>query len=206
MSSMNYVNSIPVFQGAQGKYYVIDGYKYHVSFPIQWALSHNNGDSCGPISCSNCAAYGTIRGVFVGYCGTCLNNYKNYANIWRGNCMGGLDVNILSNQTIWNMYPYMSGVRKSQIGDEHGAIIEDEEDDEEDFIQRLELDLSNINTADAYDDEDEGNTTPILHYYNEEQAYLNLERREPLHHVDRDYEREINDDSDSETVVLEYEY
>ena len=193
MSSTNYINSIPVFQGAQGKFYVVDGYKYHVSFPIQWALSHNNGDSCGPISCGNCVAYGTIRGVFVGYCGTCLNNYKNYANIWRGNCMGGLDVNVLSNQTIWNMYPYMSGVRKSQIGDEPDAIIEDEEDDEEDFIQRLEHELSSMNTAHAENENDNEWNKPMPMYYNEEGGYY--------------YEREINDDdSDSETVVLEYEY
>jgi hypothetical protein len=105
-----------------------------------------------------------------------MTNYNN-ANMWRGVFMGGLDVNDLSNQTIWNMYPYMSGIRKSEIGDEPGAIIRVEEDEEEDFIQRLErLDRLDTNVM-------HWNTTDRNYEINMEQTY----------------------DSDSETVVLEYE-
>lgn len=186
----SYVSSIPIFQGAQGKFYLLHGYKYHVCFPIEWALHHNNGSSCGPLACRNCQAYGTIRGVFVGYCGSCVENYKNFADIWRGNYMGGLDVNNLNSETIWRMYPYMFGVRKSQIGDEPGAIIEDEE--EEDIVQHLER--SNI----MHWNDDE-------HYYDQDvdEPFDPYEGEEQEHHV-----VEMNQyyDSDSETVVLDFEY
>jgi hypothetical protein len=95
---------------------------------MAWALSHmsfRSGiyvESSGPIHCGNCAAYGSIRGVFVGYCGTCVNYYSRNG-MWRGEVFGGLDVNILDDESIWRMYPYMYGVKKSEIGDESGADI-----------------------------------------------------------------------------------
>lgn len=128
MSHINciYITSIPVFHGIQGKFYVVDRYKYHTRFPIEWALNHTifrTGrrkefiEGSGPKDCDNCREYGTIRGVFVGYCGTCLDHYKN-SKEWRGNPMGGWDINDLDISSIHQMYPYMIGVNKSEIGDD----------------------------------------------------------------------------------------
>ena len=129
MSSTNYVTSIPIFQGIQGKFYLVDGYKYHPCFPIQWALDHmcfHSGEHenlSGPIGCENCAAYGSIRGVFVGYCSTCLNLCSKQG-IWRGVLIApGSDINELENLTIWQQYPYMYGIKKTEIGDEEEANV-----------------------------------------------------------------------------------
>lgn len=126
MSAITFVASIPVFNGFQGKFYIVDDYKYHTRFPIEWALDHKTfitgkrneyKETSGPKGCANCRAYGCIRGVFVGYCGTCLNHYENIQQ-WRGNPMGGWNINDLCEGSIIHMYPYMVGVKKSEIGDE----------------------------------------------------------------------------------------
>jgi hypothetical protein len=121
MSAVNYVTSVPVFHGAQGKYYLCDGFKYHPSFPMAWATD-NNLSGRGPIECGNCRAYGSIRGVFVGYCGGCVHTYEQ-ERMWRGVFFGGFDVNQMNNESIWRMYPYMCGVKKSEIGDEPDAEV-----------------------------------------------------------------------------------
>jgi len=124
----NYITSVPIFQGAQGKYYLCDGYKYHLCYPMDWAASHSFG--CGPKDCKNCADYGSIKGVFVGYCSNCLTTYLD-KGLWRGVLVSpGLDINDFKNETIWQQYPYMSGVKKSEIGDEaviseHNGIAEE---------------------------------------------------------------------------------
>lgn len=126
MSSITYVTSIPIFKGVQGNFYVVDGYKYHTRFPIEWALDHKAWitgkrrefrEVSGPKECRNCREYGSIRGVFVGYCGNCVKNYALVEH-WRGNPMGGWNINDLSSQDIHEMYPYMIGVEKTKIGDE----------------------------------------------------------------------------------------
>lgn len=125
MSATTYITSIPVFNGVQGKFYIVDGCKYHTRFPIEWALDHKNWitgkrreikETSGPKGCGNCIHYGSIRGVFVGYCGTCLERYE-FINDWRGNSSGGCDINDLNEESIVRMFPYMAGVKKSEIGD-----------------------------------------------------------------------------------------
>ena len=134
MSATTYITSIPVFHGVQGKFYIVDGCKYHTRFPIEWALDHKNWitgkrreikETSGPKGCGNCIHYGSIRGVFVGYCGTCLHHYEIIQH-WRGKSKGGGDINELSEGTIEAMYPYMTGVKKSEIGDEEDPKEDDE--------------------------------------------------------------------------------
>lgn len=134
MSSAYYVTSIPIFNGAQGKFYLVDGYKYHTRFPIEWALDHKTfitdyrkqfNVPSGPKECGNCRAYGSIRGVFVGYCGTCLSLYEDIQEP-RGTHCGGWDINDLSDQNIVIMYPYMVGIKKIEIGDEENQEIQEE--------------------------------------------------------------------------------
>lgn len=128
-ASTSFVTNIPVFEGAQGKYYIVNEKKYSVYFPIAWAHQHLifkiNGcdDKSGPEECGNCDYYGSIRGVFVGYCSNCLRNYHG-SDHWRGCLVApGIPVYMLEDRDIWSQYPYMSGVPKSAIGDEEGADL-----------------------------------------------------------------------------------
>ena len=43
---------------------------YHNRFPSEWRNTHKQ-DETGPEHCGNCACYGCIDNVFVGYCGNC---------------------------------------------------------------------------------------------------------------------------------------
>ena len=53
--------------------YLYQGAWYHRSFPVLWAMTHE-GDS-GPSQCANCADYGCVNHVFIGYCANCANYY-----------------------------------------------------------------------------------------------------------------------------------
>ncbi len=119
---VNIVNNqyhLPLIQGAQGKYYVVDGKKYDEHFPQAWALNHQacSGDYAGrtmsgPKLCQNCNTYGSINGVFVFYCANCT---KYVFNGQRGGY-------IISSQDttegeLWKQFPYMNCVTFDEIGD-----------------------------------------------------------------------------------------
>jgi len=42
---------------------------YHENFPQEWAENHD--PNTGPYECANCAFYGCVGDVFVGYCANC---------------------------------------------------------------------------------------------------------------------------------------
>lgn len=42
---------------------------YHENFPQEWAVNHEPGT--GPEECKNCAYFGCIEDVFIGYCANC---------------------------------------------------------------------------------------------------------------------------------------
>jgi len=103
-----------IYQGRQGKYYVINGIKYDEHFPQKWAVDHMKGtdDFCyevGPEVCFNCRYYGKIRGVFVGYCINCADEY----NFKRGNGFGFKQ----TQEEMWESLDYMKDVKLCQIGD-----------------------------------------------------------------------------------------
>lgn len=102
----------------QEKYYILNGKKYSVYFPIGWAYEHLTFGECGsgPHECVNCNKDGSISGVFVGYCDGCLKNYNDY-HFPRGNYTVaiGIPVRKLKSKVIWEKYPYMAGVLKSSI-------------------------------------------------------------------------------------------
>jgi hypothetical protein len=52
-----------------GERYLYDYQWYHEKFPEEWAVCHKEGT--GPGQCTNCADYGSINGVFIGYCANC---------------------------------------------------------------------------------------------------------------------------------------
>jgi len=59
----------------QGKY-LLQGSWYHENFPIGWARNHEEGT--GPSNCNNCAHFGSINGIFIGYCCNCANYIYNF--------------------------------------------------------------------------------------------------------------------------------
>ena len=61
-----------------GKYYILNDIKYHISFPLHYALSHKRGT--GPKDCGNCAHFGSIgsNNIFLGYCSNCSSAYDYY--------------------------------------------------------------------------------------------------------------------------------
>ena len=56
-------------------YYMIENYKYPHDFPKEWAQNHMEGT--GPEQCKNCYWYGSIDGVFMGYCLNCAEDIYN---------------------------------------------------------------------------------------------------------------------------------
>lgn len=165
MSSSNFLNTVPIFQGAQSTFYLINGIKYHLQFPIGWALNHkshycsyiNENIGTGPIECTNCANHGSLRGVFIGYCGNCLQQYSDNGE-WRGNKVAlGLSVETTDNAILWHKYPYMSNIPKEEIGDEEGADLTDlaiNFDEFEQVVANLDEDEQNTDEENT-DDEDE---------------------------------------------------
>jgi hypothetical protein len=117
----NCIGSVEIFQGKQSEFYIIDGYKYHICFPIGWATNHKKfgryGGS-GPKDCKDCRKCGSLRGVFVGYCNHCIIRYRDFHGLWRGNDYGGIYLEVEDNTAMWSVYPYMFGISKSDIGDE----------------------------------------------------------------------------------------
>jgi hypothetical protein len=156
--SAQIVDTVTVYQGAQCKYYIVNGKKYHLRFPMEWAHTHktfiiNGGEyehKSGPEDCGNCDLYGSIRGVFVGYCGNCLHNYIE-TNEPRGRLVApSLSVDMLENDDIWLQYPYMYNVPKSEIGDEVGAEVTDDGI----ILERLAEAIRASEVAEELDDED----------------------------------------------------
>ena len=48
---------------------------YHENFPQEWAVNHEPGT--GPDECRNCAVFGCIGDIFIGYCANCaICDYK----------------------------------------------------------------------------------------------------------------------------------
>ena len=131
MSASNFVTAVPVFEGVQGRFYVVDGEKYCVYFPIAWAHTHitfyNKGfqQDTGPKKCGNCKTYGSIRGVFVGYCSNCLKTYHN-SEFWRGcNIVEGSSIEMMEENELWKQYPYLSGIQKYWLGDKEDDDLTD---------------------------------------------------------------------------------
>jgi hypothetical protein len=108
-------NEITFYQGKQGKYYVIDGEKYDIHFPLYWALYHNDtnpeypGECAGPKSCVNCKDHGSINGVFVAYCSNCA--YYVFEETREGTIDG------LTAAESLETLSYMKDVPVTEIGD-----------------------------------------------------------------------------------------
>ena len=136
-----------IYQGAQGDYYVINGIKYDAHFPEEWANDHQDFPqghpyedylACtGPEKCGNCAFYGTLRGVFVGYCSNCAREYE----FERGKGY----LYDYTQEELWERLEYMKGVMLNQIGDSYIDTIETiEEEPNYNFSARVTREQKNM--------------------------------------------------------------
>jgi hypothetical protein len=89
-------NNIQVHNGAQSKYYIVQGIKYHINFPLEWALNNN--------PCVNCLNH-TINGMFVYYCQECCQ--QRHEKISHNP----------DTLELW-VLPYMVGISIEDIGDD----------------------------------------------------------------------------------------
>lgn len=109
-----------ICQGAQGKYYVVNGYKYDEHFPLEYAenhLGHELSGGSGPRHCVYCRKYGSILGVFVGYCQNCE------LNIYQSKRPGIINATLTTKDDLAYYLPYMRGVRLIHIGDRPGSSL-----------------------------------------------------------------------------------
>jgi len=81
--------------------YQIGSVKYHSRFPKEWAENHLDGT--GPEICGNCADYGSLNGVFIGYCVNCAD-YIYDGNRGNGLWGGGLDFDKDDGLSIYETY------------------------------------------------------------------------------------------------------
>jgi len=104
-----------VFAGDRRQFYSYDEELYTATFPFEWAENHLPGS--GPKECGNCAYYGSLNGVFVGYCCNCaVYLYKGERG--RGFIDCGKEN---SSKTVDNFVSifdtYMKGVDPDDVGD-----------------------------------------------------------------------------------------
>jgi hypothetical protein len=117
--------------------YNYDYYCYHKNFPVDWAVCHKEGT--GPAQCSNCFHFGSINGVFIGYCANCAE-YTYGGERGRGFIDVGVEYSkpsvlcfesafetYLKDVDIWSILP----VKNPEINGEED-IIESEDVDEGD--------------------------------------------------------------------------
>ena len=77
---------------------------YHPKFPEEWAENHEEGT--GPEQCCNCAEYGTINNIFIGYCANCAHYIYNGTR-GRGFIDNGIENNeieVIKYESIFNTY------------------------------------------------------------------------------------------------------
>jgi hypothetical protein len=65
--------------------YIIGEVHYHSRFPREWAENH--AEETGPEACGNCLTYGSLDGIFIGYCANCADY------VYQGTRGRGLDEN-----------------------------------------------------------------------------------------------------------------
>jgi hypothetical protein len=117
--------------------YLYDYQWYHESFPVEWAVYHE--DETGPGQCSNCAKFGSVNGIFIGYCANCAI-YIYEGKRGRGFIDSGLecaDEDCLDFPSAYDTYLKdvdilaIEGVDESDDEEDAQVIEEDDSDDDE---------------------------------------------------------------------------
>ena len=164
------ITTIEIFNNSLGsQYYILGGHRFDINFPIKWAVENLNeydGENDllrhGPVHCTNCATFGVINNVFVGYCSNCALYEYNYSRGNGFNAVGveqivdHLDQELNLQNSIWNTY--MKNVEQDQIGCEVVIIWGEEEEEEEGYGQEeepVQVELQQDELTDVEEDEDE---------------------------------------------------
>lgn len=160
------VASIEIFDNSLGsQYYILGGHRFDINFPIKWAVENLNeydGETAllrhGPVHCGNCATFGAINNVFVGYCSNCALYEYNYS---RGNGFNAVGVEQIVDHlgeelnpqnSIWNTY--MENVQQDQIG-VNIVIIEGDGQEEEPVQVEPEQDLTDVEEEEEEEEEED---------------------------------------------------
>jgi hypothetical protein len=106
---------ISIINGSHGPYYVLNGLAYDARFPVDWVLSEL--PDTGYSNCGNCMTYGTYRGVFVGYCANCAEDYEHQrgCGFYASVCDDAIDLTLATNP----FNTYLKDVKVSEIGDDN---------------------------------------------------------------------------------------
>jgi hypothetical protein len=121
---------VQVIINEQDQFYLIGDQKYHVKFPIDWALfdvSFIGSDfGSGPEYCPNCKGYNSINGIFIGYCSNCLQRYES-VGMFRGRNLDNRMATYIewfSNDAIAETYPYMNGFDKYSLNENLEDLVD----------------------------------------------------------------------------------
>ena len=126
-----------VINGLQGAYYVSDdGYKYHASFPTEWAFKNKHSHTPG--QCEICVDEGRVRGVFVKYCYDCESEFQGKRGVPTFMTINNSPEKY---QEWMDTVPYLKGVCYRNIGDEDART----------YRENHGIDASNF--AQSFDDE-----------------------------------------------------
>jgi hypothetical protein len=135
--------------------YLYDYQWYHEKFPEAWALNHQEGT--GPGQCNNCADYGSVNGVFIGYCANCaLYCYEGS----RGRGFMGDGVELSDNDAL--QYPsvfdtYLENVNVNNILPIPGYVAENNNPDR---VPSIDYDEDDYLNADPYPDNENNDGDP----------------------------------------------
>lgn len=124
-----------------GDKYLLDGVWYHHRFPMAWAIDH--WETTGPVDCNNCAVFGYVNDIFIGYCANCAD-YVYEGERGRGFMGEGVE---LSEESVMG-FPsafdtYLQGVDIAAIESIDDAIMDGTYDH----------DVTNEDTDDSYSNE-----------------------------------------------------
>uniref|UniRef100_A0A6C0KL37 Uncharacterized protein n=1 Tax=viral metagenome TaxID=1070528 RepID=A0A6C0KL37_9ZZZZ len=97
-----------------GNFYQYNGELYAKQFPTEWAQNHLEGT--GPHSCTNCRAFGSWNGVFIGYCVNCAQ-YDYEFSRGHGFLKPGQEISKKNANTIGAMQSYLKDIDPDCIGD-----------------------------------------------------------------------------------------
>jgi len=118
----------------QGKYLYANQW-YHENFPLEWAQSHE--DHTGPEHCLNCSYFGSIHGIFIGYCANCAIHVYEGA---RGRGFVG-DGQEDSGDFPSAFDTYLEGVDLNDIMSITGSEPDEDLDDHDDAYSDMDMDM-----------------------------------------------------------------
>jgi hypothetical protein len=121
--------------------YLYQGAWYHKNFPVLWAMTHE--PDSGPSHCANCADFGCVNNVFIGYCANCAEYYYD-GERGKGFIDNGIEFD--EYETAVSAFDtYLSGVDISQIKPiyKHVDIDSDSDPDESFEYECDEIDYEN---------------------------------------------------------------